>query len=507
MVLEGHWLLPTMNGHLRLAKPPLPTWLTALSGLVGGDIEYIPALRLPAALMALALVFFTFLLARQLSRDRLIPFLAALVLATSLAFVQAGRQGTWDIYCHSFMTGAIWLFVRGWRRPPAAYGHFAGAGMLLACSFLSKGPVAFYALLLPFLLAWWRAYGRQAFQNRKKEILVALLVGLLFSLAWPAYVFIKVPLALSASASQESTAWLERHVKPFWFYATFPVETGIWTLFAAAALVPAYARPRISPWGNYRLLATWVFLSVLLLSVIPEKKERYLLPVLVPLALLTGHYLRYLIAAFAEKKYTRTDYGLAAATSVLLVLVTAASPYLLYRFVYLSRYYTSVQFVAASAWILLLGAGIVFFFQKGRMRAWVLVLAVLQVTVYVLGGSPFYRRKHTNKQYKSLREVRQLAAVRHLPFYALGGMPPEQVWEVGQTVDSFRVEAPFSGRSGQLPAALFAMAPLDSGAIRAQQMDFREVRRFHYRKDDPAAVYYVYILTPAKAPQRRTSTP
>jgi hypothetical protein len=74
-------------------------------------------------------------------------------------------------------------------------------------------------------------------------------------------------------------------------------------------------------------------------------------------------------------------------------------------------------------------------------------------------------------------------------------------------VDSFRVEAPFSGRSGQLPVALFATAPLDSSAIRAQQMDFREVRRFHYRKDDPAALYYVYILTPAKAPQRRTSTP
>jgi 4-amino-4-deoxy-L-arabinose transferase-like glycosyltransferase len=97
MVSDGHWLLPTLNGQLRLAKPPLPTWITALTGLIIGNTDHIPALRFPAAIMAALLVLFTFLLARQLTADRLIPFLSAVVLATSLAFVKAGRQGTWDI--------------------------------------------------------------------------------------------------------------------------------------------------------------------------------------------------------------------------------------------------------------------------------------------------------------------------------------------------------------------------------------------------------------------------
>ena len=31
MVHDGNWLVPTMNGDLRLEKPPLPTWLTAVA--------------------------------------------------------------------------------------------------------------------------------------------------------------------------------------------------------------------------------------------------------------------------------------------------------------------------------------------------------------------------------------------------------------------------------------------------------------------------------------------
>lgn len=31
MIENDTWLLPTMNGEYRLAKPPLPTWITSVS--------------------------------------------------------------------------------------------------------------------------------------------------------------------------------------------------------------------------------------------------------------------------------------------------------------------------------------------------------------------------------------------------------------------------------------------------------------------------------------------
>ena len=33
MVYDGHWIVPTMNGELRLENPPLPTCLTAVAYL------------------------------------------------------------------------------------------------------------------------------------------------------------------------------------------------------------------------------------------------------------------------------------------------------------------------------------------------------------------------------------------------------------------------------------------------------------------------------------------
>jgi 4-amino-4-deoxy-L-arabinose transferase-like glycosyltransferase len=34
IVSDGNWLLPTMNGELRLEKPPLPTWVAGLMEMV-----------------------------------------------------------------------------------------------------------------------------------------------------------------------------------------------------------------------------------------------------------------------------------------------------------------------------------------------------------------------------------------------------------------------------------------------------------------------------------------
>ena len=45
MLTDGHWILTTMNGEARYQKPPLPTWLTALSASIFG-IKNIWGLRL-----------------------------------------------------------------------------------------------------------------------------------------------------------------------------------------------------------------------------------------------------------------------------------------------------------------------------------------------------------------------------------------------------------------------------------------------------------------------------
>ena len=56
MIRNGNWIHTTMNLEPRYEKPPLPTWMTAASASVFG-LDSIAGLRLPAALMAIFLVF------------------------------------------------------------------------------------------------------------------------------------------------------------------------------------------------------------------------------------------------------------------------------------------------------------------------------------------------------------------------------------------------------------------------------------------------------------------
>lgn len=306
MLVKGNWVSPTMNGELRLEKPPLPTWAAAFAMMAFGE-ERLALLRLPAALAGILLVFFLLKLTEELTDDETTPFLAAGTAATSFYVLFMARDISWDIFCHAFMLGAIWQLHRGLAQARPTLRPFVGAGLLMALSFLSKGPVAFFSLLLPYFVGRAASSGLAPFKVHGRSLFAAAVIVLAVSGAWPLYVYLSHPEHSAYVAQKESTAWLSRHVRSIFHYWSFPAQTGVWTLLATAALVSPYARKRIERFGDYRLLAWWVWAGVLLLSLVPEKKERYLLPVLLPLAILTALYVRSLVQAYREAAATRAD--------------------------------------------------------------------------------------------------------------------------------------------------------------------------------------------------------
>ena len=80
MVEEGNWLIPTMNGELRLAKPPLPTWISAGQLLLTGNSW--AAQRIPAALAGCFMLYWLYLLVLSMTRSRLLACLSVLLLGT-----------------------------------------------------------------------------------------------------------------------------------------------------------------------------------------------------------------------------------------------------------------------------------------------------------------------------------------------------------------------------------------------------------------------------------------
>ncbi|WP_242919988.1 ArnT family glycosyltransferase [Pontibacter liquoris] len=503
MVGHGNWLVPTMNGYVRLAKPPLPTWLTAWAGLAAGNIENLAALRLPAALMSSLLVFFFYALVRRLTTDKLLPFLATLILATSWLLINIGRQGTWDIYCHSFMVGALWLMVTGWQQKKAAYGWFIGAGLLLGCSFISKGPVAFYTLLVPFLVSYSYGYGLR--YDHWRGVVLLVLVCVAVSVTWPLYIYLAAPESLALTVQNEGQAWVNRHVQPLWYYWSFPVQSGIWALLAAAGLVLPQARQQIQRYGRYKFVVLWVLLTVLLLSLLPEKKERYLLPAMVPLALLTACYVRYLLDSFSSGTATRLDRGLVLTTALLLAAVAFGLPVGYYLFVLKTGAGSGLHLLGVTVAGGLAGIAVLYFARTRQLLRFLMAAVALHTLALLVIIPNFEAATFPPGSTTTLQQVRQKKAIRNLDFYAVGGMNPKYIWEVGKPVDTLRILNNRLQLPSTLPAVVFATERLTQAQAPSDSIRVQALASYTYNPKEPGQRYYLHILSkpvPARSPRR-----
>lgn len=437
-ILQHHnWLVPTMNGELRLEKPPLPTWITAIMMQLFGQ-DSLAILRIPAALSAMLLVFFLFKLTKELTRDEHLPLLAGGTVATSFYIFFMARTITWDIFCHSFMLGAIWMLYRGWNRKEQAWKEFIWAGILMGLSFLSKGPVSFFALLLPFLIAFMATYGFSGVKLQWKPLMLALGILLVFSTWWPLYIYLLHPEFSTYVAEKESTAWMNRSVHPWYHYWSFPVQSGIWALPAAAAVIIPYARKKIGQFGNYKFLAMWVWAAVILLSSFPEKKERYLMPVLIPLALITAYYFRYLMHAFKEKEETKADNILYSIQGYLVGLVSFALPLAV---MFHNHKFNDGLSVGLQVLILLVfwaigGYVVRSTYRKKAFRLWSgTVVLILAFCLLVIPSARNFFQK--NLDYRSYNDLRHLEKVQNMPFYFNGAVPGkfiQVVWSSGHLI-------------------------------------------------------------------------
>lgn len=281
MVDTGRWLIPTMNGGLRLEKPPLPTWAAATAGL-GAGFRNLWALRAPTMLFALVGAMAVVVYTRRLGAAPPYAVAAGLVLLSMFLYARHARLATWDVPTHAFAMAAVAAFAEAAHRRSSLLAGLSG--LCLAASFLSKGPMA-AVMVVPWALsaAIWNP-GRVRVPWRGAALF--LVVGGLGCLAWPLYVYWHIPGAAVSVAIQESEAWFTRHVHPIWYYAGFPVLAGAWLPTAFAVLLsPVWFREFLSR-RDVRATFAWLWMSLVVLVLVPTKKERYLIPALFPLVIL-----------------------------------------------------------------------------------------------------------------------------------------------------------------------------------------------------------------------------
>lgn len=455
MVYDGHWLVPTLNGELRLEKPPLPTWLTALAEIMQPDSLTLQ--RGMAGLAALLLVSYFWRFARQVLRTE--PLVPTLLLCTCYNVILAGRTASWDIFCHAFMMGGIYHIARALSLPPCAWRHFLAAGLFAGLSVMSKGPVSLYALFLPFLFSYAYFY-RPSAKGKGLALALMVVVAATVGLWWFEYVHIAQTDALAAVVQKETGAWLAHNVRPWWYYWKFFLEAGVWAmLLPTSMLLPLLNKKRRTS-RHWLFSVVWMLASLVLLSLIPEKKSRYLLPLLIPAAYVMGNMMAWWNGAFRDRASSpAADRWCFRANALAVALAVALLPVAAWLFLLRPGY------IALGGWTVVLLSAVALFLYLLRAAVRLRPMALLGgVTLLFFATEcfvlPLLGNVINNPERKSVAATRTMKELEGLPFYHLDSEPLriEIVYAAHRSVRPLRADS----LHAKLPCVLLTRQPVQA---------------------------------------------
>ena len=290
MLHSGNWVAPHFMGVRYFEKPIAGYWMIAIGQAVFGDNLF--GVRIASALSTGLSVWLAWLIAGRLWNDPRKRFVSAL-LYMSFGLV-AGQAGYANLdpqftFWVNLSLVAVW-FAFDSKTPRERLCSWAVLGIACGMGFMTKG---FLAWLLPVLIAVPYAL----WQRRIKEVLIYGPLAILVAVA------VCIPWAL-AIQHQEPDFWQfffwnehirrfsaadAQHTQPWWFYLPILLAASLpWAALLPATLIDAW-KQKHQPATGFLLL--WLLLPLAIFSLSKGKLPTYIMPCLLPLALLMGHAL------------------------------------------------------------------------------------------------------------------------------------------------------------------------------------------------------------------------
>jgi 4-amino-4-deoxy-L-arabinose transferase len=289
MLLSGNWVAPHFMGIRYFEKPIAGYWMIAIGQAIFGENLF--GVRIASALGTGASICLAYLLARRLWNNPRISAAAALLfMSFGLIAGQAGYANLdpqFTLWVNLSLV-ALWFAldsktVRGRLLAWALLGAACGIGLM------TKG---FLALLLPVLIALPYMIWQRRFAELLRYGPLAVLVAAAVSLPWVLAVHYREPdfwrfffwhEHIRRFAAGEDA----QHARPWWFYLPLLFASCLpWALLLPSTLVRTWRAKRE---GKTAFLALWFLLPLIFFSLSSGKLPTYIMPCLLPLALLMAH--------------------------------------------------------------------------------------------------------------------------------------------------------------------------------------------------------------------------
>ena len=286
----GHWLVPHLNGNPYSHKPPLHFWVIGGATLVAGTDSI-----LPFVFQSLLAYAGTLLLVLHIGRrlyGESAGLIAALVWATFLlswGTAQTARMDPAYVFLLTLAIWLVWLYLEG----QAGGRALLGAGAAIGTAILIKGPMALVMIGTLLLLERIRRGKLRGGAGWAGSFALAAIIPLVWL----------VPALLAGGADYADELLVKQNVgraigswvhrAPFWFYVPrFPATYFPWFAAVLFAIVAIWKRPLDPADRSARsFLFRWILAVVIPFSLLSGKLDIYMLPALVPAAILTGAFL------------------------------------------------------------------------------------------------------------------------------------------------------------------------------------------------------------------------
>ena len=289
MLHSGNWIAPHFMGLRYFEKPAAGYWLIALGQQVFGENLF--GVRVVSALATGLSVLLAYLLAGKIWNDPRKQFASALLLM-SFGFV-AGQAGYANLdpqftLWTNLTLVAFWYAVHSVGR--ARLAAWTVVGVACGMGFMTKGFLAWalpVVIALPYML--WQRRLVELFRFGPLAVVIAIALCLPWALAihqqepdyWR-YFFWHEHIRRFAGDNAQ-------HAQPWWFYLPLLVAACVpWALLLPVTLKQAWQQ-KSRPDSTFLLL--WLLLPLAFLSLSRGKLPTYILPCLLPLALLMANTL------------------------------------------------------------------------------------------------------------------------------------------------------------------------------------------------------------------------
>ncbi|WP_458375259.1 lipid IV(A) 4-amino-4-deoxy-L-arabinosyltransferase [Pseudomonas pergaminensis] len=290
MLLTGKWASPHFMGIRYFEKPAAGYWMIALGQAIFGQNLF--GVRFASALSTGLSILLVYLVSRRLWND---PQKSLISTVLYMSFVSVAALGGYANLDPQFtfwvnLTGvALWFCFDSTTRN-GRLGAWALLGFACGMGFMTKG---FLAWLLPVLIALPYAIWQKRFRELLGYGVVAVVVAIVVSLPWALAVHLQEPdywnFFFWHEHIQRFAGDDAQHAEPFWYYLPLLVAFCLpWVALLPSTFIQAWQDKRSAKIGFVLL---WLLMPLAFFSLAKGKLPSYIMPCLLPLALLMGHTL------------------------------------------------------------------------------------------------------------------------------------------------------------------------------------------------------------------------